>query len=135
MMKSDRPALPGAVDSLRRRIEAWRRTRKQGSPMPEALWTTAAELAMAHGVLRIARAIRVDFGALKRRVHGLAAPERKTTTCPPGFVEIPAFAAPALSEAVLELADDTGARMTCRLADGAALDVITLIKAFWRRDA
>jgi hypothetical protein len=134
MMKSDCPALPGAADSLRRRIETWRRTRKRGSPMPEALWTAAAELAKAHGVLRIARAVRVDFGALKKRVHGLATAEKKTA-CPPGFVEIPAFATPAVSEAVLELADDTGAKMTCRLADGAALDVIALVKAFWRRNA
>lgn len=94
----------------------------------------AAELAKAHGVLRIARAVRVDFGALKKRVHGLATSEKKTPY-PPGFVEIPAFAAPALSEAVLELADDTGTRMASRLADGAALDVIALVKAFRRFDA
>lgn len=135
MMISDRPALPGVVNSLRRRIEAWRRIRKRGSPMPEALWTAAAELAQAHGILGIAPAIRVDFGALKRRVHGLAAPEKKTTTCPPGFVEIAPFAPTSRAETVLELSDDTGARMTCRLVDGHAIDVIALAKAFWLRDA
>jgi len=134
MMKSDRPALPGTTDSLRRRIETWRRTRKRGSPMPEALWTAASELARAHGVLRIARAVHVDFGALKNRVQGLDATDGKPT-CPPGFVEISPFTPTARAETVLELSDDTGRRMTCRLADGAALDMIALAETFWRRSA
>jgi hypothetical protein len=133
MKKADRPALPGTVDSLRRRIEAWRRTRKRGSPMPVPLWTAAAELAKTHGVLKIAHAIRVDFGALKKRVHGMASAERKTGL--PGFVELQPFAAPARAEAVLDLADDTGARMTCRMTEGLTLDVIALANAFWRRNA
>lgn len=131
MKKVQAKKLPAAVDSLRRRIETWRRTRKRVSTMPEGLWNAAVALAAEHGVCRIARAIRIDYAALKRRVKSPV--EAKANQ---GFIELPTAAFPSDNgEAVFEFSDDTGARMTVRMSGRINLDVIAVASAFWNRRA
>ena len=36
--------LPGRLESVRRRIERWRQTRKVRSPIPDALWAAAVRM-------------------------------------------------------------------------------------------
>ena len=134
MQGTMKPDLPRQAETLRKRIERWRATRKRISPMPKELWAAAADLAKDHGVLRIARALRVDFGALKKRVK---AAEERFAAGPDtaGFIELPPFATSRSGEAVLELTDDSGAKMICRVLGKPEVDVVGLANAFWRRNS
>ncbi len=60
--------LPARLAGVRRRIERWRRTRKARSRIPEPLWASAVEVARTHGIHLAAKALRLSYYALKKRV-------------------------------------------------------------------
>ena len=55
---------------LQQRLASWRRTRRKRGRLPEWLWNSSVALARAHGVNRVARALRLDYYGLKRRLSG-----------------------------------------------------------------
>jgi hypothetical protein len=57
--------MPAEVKELSRQIEQWRRTRLYRKPMPEPLWTLAANAARQHGLARVARFVGLDYYSLK----------------------------------------------------------------------
>ena len=61
--------LPAGWRHLRRRFERWRRTRKARSHIPEPLWASAVTMARTYGLNRTAKALRLDYYALKKRVE------------------------------------------------------------------
>lgn len=127
-------AMLEGIAAVRSRIERWRSTRPGRGPMPEDLWEEAVALAREHGLYRIARALPVDYGALKKRL------ERGGNAEPAGFVEVDASRLlgapePVSAGAVVELSAGDGARLTVRLAAGEAVDLVGLARAFWGRGA
>jgi hypothetical protein len=119
--------------SVRARIERWRATRTKRSPMPEALWDAAVELAQAEGIHPIARALAVNYQTLKCRV---AMASNGNSRTPAGFVELtpmPANGSVSRGELVLELSSGDGATLTIRLPSERKLDVERLAEAFLRR--
>lgn len=130
MESNEQTREPAGVAELRERIESWRKTRSRPGRMPEDLWRAAAKLAGRHGINPIARALRLDYYALKGwidgRGHGKAA---RTGRKVPAFVEVrPAPAAPSVC--LLEIEEPRGAKMTVRLS--SAVDVVAVAEAFWR---
>jgi hypothetical protein len=130
--------LPARLVRLRRRFEDWRRTRKVRSRIPEPLWDSAVKLAKKHGLHRTAKALRVNYYALKERVEGEAAsgvcdmPEGGEAT----FLEL--AAAPRASsklagfcECTLELEDGDGSKMRVHLSGVATPDLVALSRSFW----
>ena len=76
------------LDGVRQRLERWRRTRRHPrAPMPAPIWTDAVGLARQHGLSQTARALRLDYTALKRHVEAIDVGGR---TVVPAFVELPA---------------------------------------------
>lgn len=58
------------LESVRRRLNYWRRTRSHArAPLPDRLWRAAAALVPEHGVYGTARALGVSYGALKRHAR------------------------------------------------------------------
>jgi hypothetical protein len=121
---------PADVAELRERIENWRKTRAKPERMAEDLWRGAVKLAGRHGINPIARALRLDYYALKGWIDGRGhrrAP--RATRKAPAFVEVrPAPAAPSVC--LLEIEEPKGAKMTVRLSSAA--EVVAVAEAFWR---
>jgi hypothetical protein len=120
------------VESVRLRLERWRRNRKHRSPIPEELWASAAELAGKYGLAKTARALRLDYYSLKERLgpgNQPISPEAKTQ---PAFVELVPQAPAAISECTVELEDPTGTRMRVQIKGTALPDLTGLSDAFWR---
>ena len=134
-------ATTARVDTIRKRIEDWRRTRQKRSPMPGLLWDEATRLARRQGVYAVARALGVNYESLKKRAGGSAsAASRVEGPSESGFVELcaaPLFGASMLtaptSSTVVEVADGRGVRLTIRLGGEAPLDVVGLVDAFASR--
>lgn len=126
--------LPAGVTRLRDQIERWRTTREKRTRMAPELWAEAVALAQGHGAYPVARALRVNFEALKRRMSETAA----APSAPPvhEFVELApqSLAAPSTTGAVVELVDGK-ARVVMRLPEGATLDVARVLCAFFGRGA
>lgn len=73
------------VERVRRRLERWRDQRAHPkSHMPETLWRAAVAVARQDGLYRTARALRLDYGALKRHMEAADG-----AGASPTFVELP----------------------------------------------
>ncbi len=120
-----------SVNDTRRRIERWRETRPhRHAPMPAALWGAAVAAARQHGLSPTARALRVDYGALKKHLEA-ADPGQALTSAT--FVELAPSrpTTPAdLPGVVVEVERPRGT-MRIRLSAVAAGDLIALAQMAW----
>ena len=69
-MAEQEATIPEDMQGLHRRLEEWRAIRRPRSPLPDELWTMAVGLAQRHNIHRVARTLRLDYGAVKRRMPG-----------------------------------------------------------------
>jgi hypothetical protein len=118
------------VKTVGDQIALWRRTRERRTPMPAELWAKVVALARASGTYPIARAVRVDYASLARRVAE-AVGEQTGRTKSTAFVEM--RGADLVGGAtVIEVSDVDGARLTIRLPGSSQLDATALVGAFRR---
>jgi hypothetical protein len=125
-------ALPPRVEGARRRFERWRRTRKIGSRIPEALWAAAVKLAEAYGIHTTAKALGVGYYSLKKRLEEKSASHsRMAPANGAAFVELIAAAPTGIAECILELEDFEGAKMRIHLKGIQAGDLTALSRGLW----
>ena len=120
------------IESVRERLEEWRKRREPGSRIPEELWDSAAEAAREQGVTRTCRALRLEYNRLKERCQGLNRGRSNESNVGPGFVEVVGAAWPAVSGWSVELEDGRGGRMRIEVKGAGAPDAGCLSEAFWR---
>lgn len=53
------------LEQVKLQLTEWRVSNSAPTPIPGEIWDTAVHLAARHGVGPIARALRLDYGALK----------------------------------------------------------------------
>jgi hypothetical protein len=130
------------LEELGRQIKAWRATRPNTRPMPPELWRQATLAARKIGIYPVSRALRVNYGMLKRRVEARrSSPDRNgeadrgepLALRRAGFVEVSGLAhlsaASAVDRMVVEVVASDGAKLTIRLQEASA-NVVTLIESF-----
>ena len=118
---------PAALSQAQRKIEQWRERRRPRTRIPEELWREAAQLACEHGINRTARALRLDYYALKKRAAAAARSGERA----PEFVEIlPGGLPTPRPECTIELEDAGGVKMRIHLAGGDLPDVAALARMF-----
>jgi hypothetical protein len=138
MSRRKRSALPASVWRLGERIEQWRRTRVRQTAMAPELWSAAVVLAQSHGAYRVARALRIDFGCLKRRMAEAVAVAPPPRAASGAFVEWTGAQILSASSArgpIIELSDETGVRLTLRFSADVEVDVARVVAAFRQRVA
>ena len=138
MSRSNGPEQPAGVTRLGERIEHWRRTRARRTAMAPELWSAAVELSRSYGAYRVARALRINFECLKRRMAEADAVAPPPSAPSGAFVEYTGaqiLSAASPQGAVIELSDETGARLTLRLGAQVEVDVPRLVAAFRQRGA
>ena len=115
MARTRRPRL----ETVRRRLNRWRHRRRHArAPLPPRLWAAAVALVSEHGLFGTARALRLDYGALKAPVEATGEQARVAS----GFVALPAPLALPSESCVMEIA---GAGTTVRVRlHGLALPVL-----------
>lgn len=133
MEKDKQPPLTARVLAVRERVDDWRKSRPRPGPMPEALWRAAVRLARTQGVNPIARALRLDYYSLKRRLAAGHSPKVSKAGPEAGFVELDLSQAVAAPQYVVELVDRGGAKLTVRLSGREPVDILALSEAFWKR--
>jgi hypothetical protein len=131
MSLSRTPISRDRLENVRRRLDAWRRTRCGRERIPERLWTAAVQMAGVYGLCITARTLRLDYVALKRHV------ESARRQGPPGpepamsFVEVRPPEPTAAPECLLELEDPRGVKMRIHLQGVALPDVVALSQCLW----
>ena len=115
------------IEKVQARFANWRRKRRGRTAIPDELWSAASELARREGVNRIAAALHLDGGQLKRRMAARATSPR---TVPPEFVELIVPRTTGRAEYTIELEGRQGMlRIHCK--GTSAADLVRLSRALW----
>jgi hypothetical protein len=130
-MASDTADVQGELEQLRRRFEEFRNTQSVRSRLPESLWAAAAELARRHGVNPTARALRLDYTGLRKRVEKQDRPKQKReVAAAPTFMEFVAPGAKAVTNCTVEVESVQGGKLRLELEAVATTELASLIRAF-----
>jgi hypothetical protein len=134
--------LPAGLVSLRGRFEQWRGTRTVRSRIPEPLWVAAVKLADKYGLHRTAKALRVNYYALKKRVEEKATASSTNATKGDAatFLDLgAAVPTPSIStgscECTLELKNTDGAKMRIHVSGIATPDLVALSRSFYQGES
>ncbi len=118
-----------ALAALRRRFQVWRRSGGKGRRIPEPLWSAATELAEQMGTHRVAKALRLDYNHVKRRVER----HQALLHCEnePAFVELRMPEGGNKIPCEIEFEGSRG-RVTIRLAGMGEAQIVALAEALSR---
>jgi hypothetical protein len=122
------------LESVQWRFERWRLRHKPRSRIPDRLWAAAVRAASTSGLHRTAKALRVDYYSLKRRVQQEAA---AVSRVPPGggevgsFIELTAAASGGACRCDMEWESAGGAKMRVHLSSFQMPDLSALSRSFW----
>ena len=127
MSKVKDTTLPVAFTEIQGRFEQWRGSKRPRARIPEELWTLAVGLAREHGVNRTARALRLDYYSLKRRLDATPEPEKTAAD----FIEVfPVEMVSRSSQWTMELESGMGARMRINVQGAELPDLAAMVYAF-----
>lgn len=144
-MRNQKPEpTPEDLDPLRARIRTWRSTRHRPNPMPSEIWDHAVVLAREFGVCKVARAVGLDYTALRKKVAmakelpGLVLPTfvelpgtlftEEVPTAPP--LEAPDLVQPGGIGALIDIAAPDGFRIRIQLEAGRGQEAAGIVAAF-----
>ena len=118
--------LPRELLQAQRRLLAWRTRHAPRQPLPQHLWNLAVRLVSRHGLHRTARALKLDYYSLKKRVDA-DSPQPPS----PGraFVEIPT-PLDVSKQAHFELDNGAGATLRVQLVGYEPADLEVLARCF-----
>ena len=136
MTDADSSAPDLTLEELSERIEAWRQTRKKRRSMPEPLWQAAASLSKQLSIQQVSKALRLNYAALKSRVHPQDMDLCTDKQAPATFIELglsQQTSCPSTSECLVEMQDGCGAKMRMHFRGKTDLDLLELGKAFWTK--
>ena len=134
-MRSKRSAaLPARVERARERFASWRRRRSRRA-IPDELWTCAVKVAAEHGIHRTARALRLNYDSLRKRVESAPPTRPGGGKEPTTFIELVPGGAGHPSECLIEMESEEGAKMRIHVRGGEVPDVVALAESFWNGEA
>jgi len=118
------------IKEARDRLDAWRKDGSRGRRIPEPLWKTAVDLAKVHGVNPIAKALRLDYyGVKKRLVSSEAVRSARRNGVTAEFVEMRFPPVGPGAGCLVTLEDGSGERLTISLPGSSADQVAGIIQA------
>jgi hypothetical protein len=126
-----------SIDHVRQRLARWRRTRQKGSRIPEPLWKAAVQVARSYGLNPTARALRLDYYDLQKRLEAAADPDPVGTSSLASFVELVAAGGPTgpapspVPECLVELESPRGGKLRIALKGTPVPDLGVLGRLFW----
>lgn len=125
MCRQSRTDHTSGLEQVERELAEWRRKHQAPSPIPERVWAQAAVLATHQGVGPVARTLRLNHSALKRRM-GASPPAEPTTT----FIELLPPAVTAIGECSVEVESQRGSRMRIVMKNVPPSCMVDLLKDF-----
>ncbi len=130
------PIVKPTLEIVRNRFETWRKRRRRGGRIPEALWQAAAELCKEHPVYEISRSLRLNYNGLKHRAPEAAQERNRAVEQRPdfGFVRFNLGAPMTSSECLVEMEAPNGARMRMSFKGiPREFDPVELSRVFWKQ--
>ncbi|MFA4837227.1 MAG: hypothetical protein WC749_14320 [Dehalococcoidia bacterium] len=123
--------LPAKLARGRERFEKWRSKHKTYHRLPEYLWSAAARLAGEYGLNRTARALRLDYKGLKKRIEVADSGDLSQTTVGPKFLELPLSGTNVTAECIIECENINGIKLRIHLKGPQLPDLAALNSVLW----
>lgn len=134
MKKPSKSHLPAKLARGRERFEKWRSKHKKRTRLPERLWSAAVKLAQEYGVNRTAKALRLDYGGLKRRVESNISGNQSQDSVGSQFLQLLSPELTAVSECAIECEDSKGTKIRIHLKGPQLPDLAALSRSLWHGD-
>jgi len=125
-MKDSR-TLARVTTTLSRQLEAWRSAHSAPTPIPSELWERAVELADQQGLYKTARALRLDYGALKKRSETRS---RMSSHTGVRFLECFLPAPATIGKCALEVESSNGGKLRVELRDVPTAGLVSILREF-----
>ena len=126
------PDIPDGMRGIHGRFSRWRKSHTGRLPIPEPLWSAAAEVAREHGVFRTSKVLRLEYGKLKRLAKESHAGGPRTVRLgapPAAFVELLAPGTGG-AECLIELEGPRG-KMRIQWKGSTTPDLAGLSRVLW----
>ena len=127
------PDIPEGMRGIHGRFARWRKSHIGWLPIPESLWSAAAEAAREHGVFRTAKVLSLEYGKLKRLTTESHRDRRRTvrlSTPPAAFMELLTPGTGSGAECVIELEGPRG-KMRIQWKGSTTPDLAGLSRVLW----
>ena len=129
---------PARLERLQERFEHWRQMHPPRSRIADSLWNAAVKAAGIYGLYRTARALRVNYYALQKRVEGASSisvvPRKENPAAT--FIELPPLvtadsgdSASGTCECTLEWEDAGSMKMRLHFPGIAVTDLVMLCRS------
>jgi hypothetical protein len=136
MKKENSPdaALRPTLEEVCGRFEIWRSRKKAGSPIPQSLWGAAVSQCHDHTILKVSRALRLNYNDLKSRVQASEKEALPSTGDSMKFVELDLEGLSKPPECIVEIEAANGTKLRLHyLGHQKGIDPVELMKVFWRQ--
>jgi hypothetical protein len=131
MKKRSKSNLPAKLARGRERFEKWRRKHKAYRRLPEYLWSAAAKLAGEYGINRTARALRLDYSGLKKRIDFCVSDGASQASAEPKFMELLPSGTNSAVECTIEYEDAKGAKIRIHIKGTQLPDLAAISGSLW----
>jgi hypothetical protein len=125
--------IPDGMRVVYERFARWRKSHAGRLPIPEPLWTAAAELAREHGVFRTAKVLSLEYGKLKRLTTESHPGSLRTALLgapPAAFVELLTPGTGSGAECLIELEEPRG-KIRIQWKGNTTPDLAGLSRVLW----
>ena len=116
------------ADEISKRFDVWRKTSRPRTQIPPELWDGAVELAKEQGIWKTARALHLDYNALKKRVNACTSSHPASPV--PQFMEFIAPLSDRIAECAMEVESTRGARLRIEIKNVTAPELASIIREF-----
>ena len=134
MKNPPKSKLPAKLACGRERFEKWRSKQKTRTRLPEPLWAAAVKLAHEFGINRTARALRLDYNGLKKRMESSVSGDTSPVSVGPQFLQLLGSELTAVAECAIECQGARGAKIRIHLKGPQLPDLAALIGSLWDGD-
>ena len=127
------PDVPDGMRGIHGRFARWRRSHTGRLPIPESLWSAAAEAALEHGVFRTSKVLSLEYGKLKRLTTESHPGSLRTALLgapPAAFVELLTPGTGGGAECLIELEGPRG-KMRIQWKGSTTPDLAGLSRVLW----
>ena len=119
------------LEQAKAKFEDWRRTRGKRRAIPNTLWEAAVSLAPKYPLYQISKALHLHYTGLKNRVQERRSSPVASGVCSPAFIEVGLCDQMRPAECIVEMENQSGAKMRMYFEGEAGLDLLELAEAFW----
>ena len=127
MKNRSKSNLPAKLVRGCERFEKWRSKQKTRTRLPEPLWSAAVKLARQYGVNRTARALRLDYSGLKKRMASTICNAPVQAGAKPAFIQLLSSELTSVAECAIEYQDPNGTAIRIHLKGPQLPDLAALI--------